>query len=78
VLSDPAVERISTSVLKSLVTTDSIEPKPAVRAAPNIRIVSIAPLFAQAILNVKNDTSVSSLFDEEMLGPIYEAFYKFD
>ncbi len=78
VLSDPAVERVTSSVLKSLVTTDSIDPKPAVRAAPNIRIVSIAPLFAQAILNVKNDTSVSSLFDEEMLGPIYEAFYRFD
>ena len=78
VLSDPAVERVTSSVLKSLVITDSIEPKPAVRSAPNIRIVSVAPLFAQAILNVKNDTSVSSLFDEEMLGPIYEAFYKFD
>jgi ribose-phosphate pyrophosphokinase len=78
VLSDPAVERVRSSVLKSLVTTDSIEPKDEVREAKNIRVVSIAPLFAQAILNVKNDTSVSSLFDEEMLGPIYEAFYRFD
>src|SRR3546814_5545278 len=52
---------------------DSSEPKPAVKEAANIRVVSSAPLFAQAILNVKNDTSVSSLFDEEMLGPIYEA-----
>ncbi|HLS19608.1 MAG TPA: ribose-phosphate pyrophosphokinase [Paracoccaceae bacterium] len=78
VLSDPAVERISNSALKSLVVTDSIEAKAEAATAPNIRIVSIAPLFAQAILNVKNDTSVSSLFDEEMLGPIYEAFYRFD
>lgn len=78
VLSDPAVERIGKSALKSLVVTDSIEAKAEVEKAPNIRIVSIAPLFAQAILNVKNDTSVSSLFDEEMLGPIYEAFYRFD
>lgn len=78
VLSDPAVERIGNSALKSLVVTDSIEAKAEAQNAPNIRIVSIAPLFAQAILNVKNDTSVSSLFDEEMLGPIYEAFYRFD
>lgn len=78
VLSDPAVERIGNSALKSLVVTDSIEAKEQALNAPNIRIVSIAPLFAQAILNVKNDTSVSSLFDEEMLGPIYEAFYRFD
>lgn len=78
VLSDPAIERVSNSVMKSLVITDSIEPTEAVKAASNIRVVSVAPLFAQAILNIRNDTSVSSLFDEEMLGPIYEAFYKFD
>ena len=78
VLSDPACERVTKSVLKSLVITDSIEMTEQVKATPNIRSVSIAPLFAQAILNVKNDTSVSSLFDEEMLAPIYEAFYKFD
>ena len=34
-------------------------------------------MFAQAILNVGNDTSVSSLFDERTLAPIYEAFYRF-
>ncbi|MEM7744993.1 MAG: ribose-phosphate pyrophosphokinase [Pseudomonadota bacterium] len=78
VLSGPAVERVQKSVMKSLVITDSIEPTPEVKAASNIRVVSVAPLFAQAILNIKNDTSVSSLFDEEMLAPIYEAFYKFD
>ncbi|MFQ5567419.1 MAG: ribose-phosphate pyrophosphokinase [Paracoccaceae bacterium] len=78
VLSDPAVERITASVLERLVITDSIQPTAAVKAAKNIRVVSVAPMFAQAILNVGNDTSVSSLFDEETLGPIYEAFYRFD
>jgi ribose-phosphate pyrophosphokinase len=78
VLSGPAVERVSASALETLVITDSIEQPQEVRAAKNIRIVSVAPLFAQAILNVGNDTSVSSLFDEGTLGPIYEAFYRFD
>ena len=78
VLSGPAVERVAASSLESLVVTDSIEQPESVRAAPNIRVVSVAPLFAQAILNVGNDTSVSSLFDERTLGPIYEAFYRFD
>ena len=78
VLSGPAIERITSSVLERLVITDSIEPTEAVRSATNVRVVSIAPMFAQAILNVGNDTSVSSLFDEETLGPIYEAFYRFD
>ena len=72
VLSNPAVERITSSKLCSLVTTDTIEPTPEVRAASNIRVLPTAPMLAQAILNIANGTSVSSLFDEETLGPIYE------
>ncbi|MEM1131179.1 MAG: ribose-phosphate pyrophosphokinase [Pseudomonadota bacterium] len=72
-----AADKVEKSVMKSLVVTDSIEMSASSKDAPNIRSVSVAPLFAQAILNVRNDTSVSSLFDEDMLGPIYEAFYKF-
>jgi ribose-phosphate pyrophosphokinase len=75
VLSGPAVERITNSVMKTLVITDSIEPTEPVRAAPNIRIVPTAPLFAQAILNTWSGTSVSSLFDLETLLPIYEGLY---
>ena len=75
VLSGPAVERITKSVMKSLVITDSIEASPAVLAAPNIRIVPTAPMFAQAILNIWNGTSVSSLFEKDTLGPIYDGLY---
>ncbi len=75
VLSGPAVERVEKSAMKSLVITDSIEPTPAVRNASNIRIVPVAPLFGQAILNISNGTSVSSLFDSAILAPIYEALY---
>ncbi len=78
VLSGPAIQRVADSGLASLVITDSIAPTDAVRSARKIRIVSIAPMLAQAVLNVGNDTSVSSLFDEDTLGPIYEAFYRFD
>jgi ribose-phosphate pyrophosphokinase len=75
VLSGPAVERITNSVMKSLVITDSIEPTAAVKACKNIRIVPTAPMFAQAILNIWNGTSVSSLFDDSTLAPIYEGMY---
>ena len=61
--------------MKSLVITDSIEPTAAVLAAPNIRIVPTAPIFAQAILNIWNGTSVLSLFDNATLVPIYEGMY---
>lgn len=75
VLSGPAVERVGKSVMKSLVITDSIQPTEAVRAAPNIRIVPTAPMFTQAILNIWNGTSVSSLFETDTLLPIYEGLY---
>ncbi|MBT8409496.1 MAG: phosphoribosylpyrophosphate synthetase, partial [Alphaproteobacteria bacterium] len=75
VLSGPAVERITSSSMKSLVITDSIAPTSAVLGAPNIRIVPTAPMFAQAILNIWNGTSVSSLFDPATLEPIYEGMY---
>jgi ribose-phosphate pyrophosphokinase len=75
VLSGPAVERITNSVMKSLVITDSIAPTEPVKKAKNIRIVPTAPMFAQAIMNIWSGTSVSSLFDADTLGPIYEGMY---
>ncbi|MDJ0823872.1 MAG: ribose-phosphate pyrophosphokinase [Rhodobacter sp.] len=75
VLSGPAIGRVTDSVMKSLVITDTIEPTEAVRNAKNIRIVPTAPIFAQAIMNIWNGTSVSSLFETDTLGPIYEGTY---
>jgi ribose-phosphate pyrophosphokinase len=76
VLSGPAVERITNSSMKQLVITDSIQATEAVANCPKIRIVPTAPMFAQAILNIANGTSVSSLFDEDTLGPIYDGYYQ--
>ena len=75
VLSGPAVGRITNSQLKSLVITDTIEPTKPVQQCANIRIVPTAPIFAQAILNIWNGTSVSSLFSHETLSAIYEGTY---
>ncbi|WBU55751.1 ribose-phosphate pyrophosphokinase [Paracoccus sediminicola] len=75
VLSGPAVERVQKSVMKSLVITDSIDQPAPVKDCDNIRIVPTAPMFAQAIINIWNGTSVSSLFDLDTLGPIYEGLY---
>ena len=63
VLSGKAVERVTGSALTELVITDSIAPTEAVNAAGNIRILSIAPLIAEAIKRISDETSVSSLFD---------------
>lgn len=76
VLSGPAVERVTKSVMSNLVITDTIQPTEAVKAAPNIRVLPTAPMFAQGILNTWNGTSVSSLFDHATLEPIYEGQFK--
>ncbi len=62
VLSGGAVSRIQNSQLKSLVITDSILPTEAVKAAKNVRVLSIAPLIGEAILRTAREESVSSLF----------------
>ena len=63
VLSGQAVERVTNSELTELVITDSIAPTDAVNNAPNIRILSIAPLMAEAMRRISEESSVSSLFD---------------
>jgi ribose-phosphate pyrophosphokinase len=63
VLSGGAVPRITGSRLKELVITDSIQPSQAVKAAPNIRVLSIASLIGEAIGRTATEESVSSLFD---------------
>ncbi len=63
VLSGPAIERVVASPLESLVLTDSIKATASVRAAANIRQISIAPLLGDAIRRISEESSVSSLFD---------------
>lgn len=63
VLSGGAVARITSSKLKELVITDSIQPTKAVKDAPNIRVLSIAPLIGEAVSRTALEKSVSSLFN---------------
>ncbi len=63
VLSEEAPARIAKSKLKELVVTDSIEETEGVKAAKNIRRISIASLIGEAIARTASEQSVSSLFD---------------
>src|ERR1700742_1594899 len=63
VLSGGAVARIQSSMLKSMVVTDSIAATTEVAKCANIRRISIAPLIGEAMRRINNEESVSSLFD---------------
>ncbi len=63
VLSGGAVARVASSPIEMLTTTDSIGATEAVRLAHNVRQLTIAPLLAEAMRRISDETSVSSLFD---------------
>lgn len=61
VLSGPAIERIEDSVIEKLVVTDTI-PLTDEKKIDKIEVVSVAPIFAQAIKRICDNKSVSVLF----------------
>ena len=63
VLSGPAIKRISESKLSELVITNSIAASKQIVDSPNIRVLNLASLIAEAIRRISSDSSVSSLFD---------------
>jgi len=61
VLSGPAIERIRKSSIHQMVLTNTI-PLPEDKNLDKITVLSIAPLFAEAISRIHSDHSVSILF----------------
>ncbi|MCG8498966.1 MAG: ribose-phosphate pyrophosphokinase [Firmicutes bacterium] len=61
VLSGPAIERIRASVIKELVVLDTI-PLPEEKRLDKIKVLSVAPVFAEAIERIHDNLSVSTLF----------------
>jgi ribose-phosphate pyrophosphokinase len=62
VLSGPAIERINASPLTELIITDSIPPRPDVKACPKIKVLSVARLLGEAVKRIHLGDSISSLF----------------
>lgn len=59
VMSDPASERVNNSSLKEIIFTDSI---PYSKRSEKVKILSAAPMFAESIMRVCNNESISSLY----------------
>ena len=64
VLSGPAIERLQKSVISRVVLTNTLPLAPEKRI-DKIEVLSIAPLIADALNAVFDDTSVSEIFGGE-------------
>jgi len=62
VLSGPAIERIDDSVIEKFIVTNTI-PLSKEGESDKIEVVSVAPIFAEAIKRIHYNKSVSMLFD---------------
>ncbi len=61
VLSGPAIERLKASPIKELVVLDTIA-LPEEKKLDKIKILSVAPVFAEAIERIYEEVSISTLF----------------
>ena len=61
VFSGPAIDRIKNAPVETVLVTDTL-PLPSEKRADNITVLSVAPIIAQAISAVFEDTSVSEIF----------------
>ena len=64
VLSGLAVENIENSALDEVVVTDTIPLSEEAKKCRKIRVISLAPLLAQALKRVNDEQSVSSMFND--------------
>ncbi len=62
ILCGPAIERLRDAPITQIIVTDSI-PLPPNKQLPNIKVLSIAPLLADAIKRIHFNESVSKLFE---------------
>ena len=63
VLSGPAAERLAAAPLHELVITDTIAQPERIMATGKVRVLTAAPLLAEAISRIYSARSVSSLYD---------------
>ena len=62
ILSDPALERIESSQIEKLITTNTIHLEPRLAECKKIEQLSVAKMLGQGILNIVDDKAVSDLF----------------
>ena len=61
VFAGPAIERLKKAPIDSIVVTDSI-PVPEEKMLPNMKVLSVAPVMAEAIKRIHHHESISAIF----------------
>ena len=64
VLCGKAIEKLNDSPITTLGVTDTIPARRPKRCIPKIKVLSVAPLLAEAIKRIHHDQSISILFDK--------------
>lgn len=62
VLSGPAIERLEASPFNEVIFLDTI-PMPEEKMIDKFKVLSVAPLFAEAMIRIHTNASISKLFD---------------
>lgn len=70
---EQAAQKLEESDIELLISTDSVE-NPHVAASSKIRVVSVAPLFAEAVARISRKDSISELFENVPANVVHAAF----
>ena len=62
VLSGPAIDRINASAFDEVIVTNTINLDDKQKACPKLKVLSVAPILAEAVKRIHEETSLSSLF----------------
>ncbi len=62
-LNEKGIKRIEDSPIEKLLSTDSVYNE-AVLSCEKIELISVAPLFAEAVMRIVNRESLGNLFDK--------------
>ncbi len=66
VLCGPAIEKLKAAEIDQIAITDSV-PLPPEKQLPNIKVISVATLIANAVTRIHGNESISALFNDEPL-----------
>ncbi len=62
IFSEPAIDRIKNAPIEEVIVTNTLPVSEEVRELPNLQVLSIAPILAEALQAIFMDSSVSEIF----------------